>query len=129
VWQAAGRRVTLEEIEHRILRPEFGDARIDFAVNCASVTLDAAGRRYLASSEGLQVDGEILDVSSIFKWYGDDFIGQYASLLPGTRPPRERAILGAIATFGPAPASALAMTGRVRIRYLDYDWSLNDIAR
>ena len=66
-WQAAGRTVTLDDIEHRILRPTFKDARIHFAVNCASIscpplaaqpyrpeTLDAqlneAARTFLASS-------------------------------------------------------------------------------
>ncbi len=143
-WLAAGRAVTLDEIEHRILRPEFGDARIHFALNCASVScppladqpyrptmldaqLDAAGKRYLGSAEGLRVSGETFSVSSIFKWYGEDFIAQFASLIPGTRPARERAVLGAIVTWGPAPASAAALAGRSRIRYLDYDWSLNEV--
>lgn len=36
-WRAAGRTVTLDDIEHRIVRPEFKDARIHFAVNCASI--------------------------------------------------------------------------------------------
>jgi len=78
-WQAAGRTVTLDDIEHRILRPTFKDARMHFAVNCASVRcpplaatpyrpetlgsqLDEAARIYLASPEGLRVDGETLRV-------------------------------------------------------------------
>ena len=65
-WRVAGRQVTLDDIEHRILRPEFKDPRIHFAVNCASVgcpplrsepyrastisaQLDANARSYLAS--------------------------------------------------------------------------------
>ena len=145
-WRAAGRTVTLDEIEHRILRPTFKDARIHFAVNCASVScppletepyrpatldaqLDAAGRRFLASPEGLRVTGDRLEVSSIFKWYGDDFIAQYASLVPGPRGDDERAVLGAIVRFGPGGAADLARSGRPAIRFLSYDWSLNDISR
>lgn len=142
-WRAAGRVVTLDDIEHRILRPEFGDARVHFAINCASIScpplaedpyrattldaqLDAAARRYLASSEGLRVNGDTLEVSSIFKWYGDDFILQYSPLMPGERDVRERAILGAIVNFGPREGAARAQAGGVRLAYLEYDWSLND---
>lgn len=145
-WQVAGRSVTLDDIEHKILRPTFGDARVHFAVNCASVScpplaadpyradtldasLDAAARRYLGSTEGLRVDGGTLLVSSIFKWYGDDFIPQYAAIAAEGGTPRDRAILGAIVRFGPGDAVRRARTGRPRIGYLDYDWSLNDVAR
>jgi hypothetical protein len=144
-WQAAGRTVTLDDIEHRILRPTFKDARMHFAVNCASVScpplaatpyrpetlgsqLDEAARIYLASPEGLRVDGETLRMSSIFKWYGDDFIAQYSPLVPGGRDPKERAILGTIVRHGPAAAER-ARTGKPVVEYLDYDWSLNDTSR
>jgi hypothetical protein len=142
-WDAAGRRVSLDDIEHRILRPEFGDARIHFAINCASVScpplaaapygasgldaqLDEAARAYLASPQGLRFEPGRLRVSSIFKWYGDDFIGRYAATVPGDRPRRDRAILGTIAEYGPPAASAAARAGTPAIRYLEYDWSLND---
>lgn len=145
-WRAAGRTVTLDDIEHQILRPEFKEARIHFAVNCASIScpplvaepyrpgtlevqLDAAARTYLASSQGLQVDGDTFRVSSIFKWYGGDFVDGYAALLAGERNQTERAILGAIMKFGPAAASARARSGTPALRYLAYDWSLNDAIR
>ena len=88
-----------------------------------------AARGYLASREGLRVSGDTLSVSSIFKWYGDDFIAGYAGRVSGTRPPGERAVLGAIAAFGPPAAAATALTSRARVRFLDYDWSLNDVER
>ncbi|MCA1583478.1 MAG: DUF547 domain-containing protein [Acidobacteria bacterium] len=145
-WDVAGRRVTLDDIEHRILRPTFADARVHFAINCASIScplladvpyraetldaaLDAAARRYLSSAEGLRVDGDTVSVSSIFKWYGDDFISQYSPLAPNGRNARERAILGTIVRFGPAQTAERVRTGRSRIKYLHYDWSLNDLAR
>ena len=145
-WKAAGRTVTLDDIEHTILRPTFKDARIHFAVNCASFScpplaaqpyraetleaqLNEAARTYLASPEGLRIDGETLRVSSIFKWYGEDFIAEYSALAPGTRDQKERAILGAVIKFGPAPAAELARRGHARIAFLDYNWMLNDVAR
>jgi hypothetical protein len=145
-WRAAGRTVTLDDIEHRILRPLFKDARIHFAVNCASVscpplaarpyrpdTLDAqlndAARAYLASSEGLRIDGDTLRVSSIFKWYGEDFVAEYSRLAPGERGLNERAILGTVMKYGPPRAAELARSGHARLAFLDYNWSLNDVAR
>ncbi|MDH4063128.1 MAG: DUF547 domain-containing protein [Acidobacteriota bacterium] len=145
-WNVAGRRMTLDDIEHRLLRPEFKDARVHFAINCASLScpplsaepyradvldmqMDRAARGYLASAPGLQVDGQTVRVSSIFDWYGEDFVAQYAPLVPGTRDPVERAIFGAVVTFGPPEAVSLARSGRARVAFLDYDWSLNDVAR
>jgi hypothetical protein len=145
-WQVAGRRVTLDAIEHRIIRPTFAEPRIHFAVNCASVgcpplrrepyvgtrleeQLDEAARVFLGSRIGLQVDGDRLVVSSIFKWYGEDFLARYLGVGPSTGSPQDRAVLGAIARHGPAAAAALATSGRARLRYLDYDWSLNDAPR
>jgi Protein of unknown function, DUF547 len=145
-WKVAGRDVTLDDIEHRILRPTFKDARVHFAINCASKScppvrsepylpdrldaqLDDAARGYLASPFGLQVSGDVLKVSSIFSWYGEDFVAQFAGAIDRQRPDRDRAILGAIATYGPSEAAALARAGRARIEFLSYDWSLNDLAR
>lgn len=145
-WPVAGREMSLDDIEHRTLRPVFRDARVHFAINCASVScpplvaepyrssaldgqLDEAARGYLASREGVRVENGSLRVSSLFKWYGDDFVAEYAPLVPGARDARERAILGVIVRFGPAEAAALARTGAPTIRYLDYDWSLNDVNR
>lgn len=145
-WRAAGRTVTLDDIEHRILRPEFKDARIHFAVNCASTScpplaaepyrartldaqLDDAARTYMASDEGLQVTRDTLRVSSIFKWYGDDFVQEYAGVIGGEQEAKERAILGVIVQHGPPAAAARARTGVPAIRYLEYDWSLNDTQR
>lgn len=145
-WRAAGRQVTLDDIEHRILRPVFKDARIHFAVNCASIScpplaaepyrgdrldvqLDAAARRYLASREGVQVYGDTLRVSSIYKWYGEDFVEQYAPLMPGTRNATERAILGTIVKYGPPDAAAKARSGAPRLTFIDYNWALNDTKR
>ena len=144
-WKAAGRTVTLDDIEHRILRPTFREPLVHFAVNCASVscpplapepyraaTLDAqlhaAARRFLASPLGLTVRGTRLSVSSIFKWYGEDFVERYGSAVARAGSPVDRAILGVVAMFGPAEAKALAESGKASVAFLSYDWSLNDTA-
>ncbi len=68
-----------------------------------------------------------LSVSSIFKWYGEDFVERYGGLGTTPRSPVDRAILGVIATFGPAEAKAVAEGGTATIAFLSYDWSLNDV--
>jgi hypothetical protein len=144
-WRAAGRDLTLDQIEHGILRPEFGDARVHMAVNCASKScpplsaepyigadldrqLDDAARRYLAGPAGARVVGGRLRVSSIFKWYGDDFVKAYAPMHPGTGAATDRAIRGFVERYGPPDAAAAAKAGSP-LAFLDYDWSLNDIDR
>ncbi len=73
-WRAAGRTVTLDDIEHVILRPTFKEPRIHFAINCASVScpplrsepyaavrledqLEDSSREFLASELAVRVDG------------------------------------------------------------------------
>jgi Protein of unknown function, DUF547 len=145
-FKAASREVSLDDIEHRILRPEFKDARVHFAINCASVScpplreepyvpsqldiqLDDAARRYLASDQGVRVNGRTLRVSSIFDWYGDDFVPAFAGPDTGGRSAKERAILGAVVRFGPPAAPEVARAPGARVRFLRYDWSLNDTIR
>ena len=145
-WRAAGRTVTLDQIEHEILRPVFKEPRVHFAINCASrscpplaadpyvagrldAQLDEAGRRHLGDPHGLQITGDTLSVSSILKWYGDDFVQQFASTVASTQPAGVRAVLGVVVRFGPPAAADLARTGRVRVAFSSYDWSLNDVDR
>jgi hypothetical protein len=87
-----GRDVSLDEIEHAILRPTFKDARVHYAVNCASygcpnlrptawraetldVDLDAAARDFVNHPRGAALSGDSLKVSSIYKWFQSDFGG------------------------------------------------------
>jgi hypothetical protein len=143
-WKAAGRTLTLDDIEHKILRPEFKEPRVHFAINCASVgcpplaadpyraatldaQLDAAARRYLASAQGLRIQGDTLLVSKILEWYGEDFVARFAP--DAARTPRriEHAVRGVVERFGPPAAVELVRKPTSRIRFLDYDWSLNNV--
>jgi len=95
VWKVAvgrleGREVTLDEIEHRILRP-MGEPRIHLAIVCASMScpdlraepftsvrldgqLDEQSRRFLNNpAKGLRVEDGVIRVSKIFDWFEDDF--------------------------------------------------------
>lgn len=142
-WRVAGRDLTLDDIEHRILRPDFRDPRIHFAVNCASVScpplaaepyrgvtldaqLDTAARRFFASGEGVQLVDGSLRVSSLLKWYGGDFVEQFAPAIAGSRTPVDRAVLGALVRYAPAAVADVARSYTGTIRFLDYNWALND---
>jgi hypothetical protein len=129
-----GRQMSLDDIEHGRLRAEFGDPRIHYAVNCASIgcpnllarpwqaatleaDLDAAARAYVNHSRGVTVLGEgRLRVSSLYKWYVEDFGGSDAGIVVHLR-------------RYAAPPLAARLDGRVRIVDDGYDWSLNDAPR
>ena len=87
-----GERLSLDDIEHRILRPLWHDARIHYALNCAALgcpslqpepflaarleeQLERAARAYVNHPRGVTVaDGELV-VSSIYEWFKQDFGG------------------------------------------------------
>jgi hypothetical protein len=124
-----GRIITLDSIEHDILRPQFKDPRVHVAVNCASKScpslwgepfignrldaqLNAATRAFINNPKFNRIENNTLYVSRIFKWFSEDFnddiIGffeQYAS--------------------GELKNTITARRSSLEVEYLDYDWSLN----
>ena len=123
-----GRTLTLDEIEHSILRPQFKDARVHFAIVCASkgcpplivqpyrgAVLDDQLNRvttaFLNRPGNYRLAGDRFEVSSIFKWFGEDFgnlIDFYIRYAQGD-----------------LKQALQAGRDRIRVGYLDYDWSLN----
>jgi hypothetical protein len=96
IVQVAGQSLTLNDIEHRILRPIWKDKRIHYAVNCASLgcpnlqakpynaltlnkQLDAAAKEFINADKGLMFAGNTLVLSSIYDWYSVDF-GDFEAL-------------------------------------------------
>lgn len=124
-----GTGVTLNDIEHRILRPIWKDPRIHYAVNCASVgcpnllrkaytparmekLLEKGARKYVNNERGVRVDGDGLVVSSIYVWFQDDFGGSDAAVIDHLRKYA-------------APRLQKLLEGRTAIDGHAYDWSLN----
>jgi hypothetical protein len=139
VWKhpagkVAGRTVTLDEVEHRILRP-IGEPRIHAAIVCASTScpslrreayqaerleaqLDAAMRDWLASpAKGVRIEADRVLLSRIFDWFAADF-EPAGGALAFARPYLSESARVALDALGPNP----------RIEWLEYDWTLNDSA-
>lgn len=144
-WTVAGRSVSLDEVEHDILRKEFHEPRIHFALVCASKScpalrslefrgdsldaqLDSAAREFVldpSRNDFTPRDGAIR-ISKIFDWYGKDFVGVYSDPTFERIYGREMgAVLAYVARFLPAETVAALRTKRARVKYLPYDWSLN----
>ncbi|MFQ5534990.1 MAG: DUF547 domain-containing protein [Sphingomonadales bacterium] len=130
IFAVEGVELSLDDIEHRILRPLWRDPRIHYAVNCAAVgcpelaarayqatqmeeMLESAARRYVNHPRGVALANHRLKVSSIYVWYREDFGGGDSQVI---------AHLKAYA----APDLARALSDIKRIDSHDYDWSLND---
>jgi len=141
-----GERMSLDQIEHQILRKEFQEPRIHVALVCAaqscpplrqetyegemlSEQLDDQTRRFVSGREGFIIDREDNRVylSSIFKWYGEDFIGVYEpeSGYTGLNQ-KERAVLSFISQYLPDEDQKYLKDGSYKVKYLDYNWTLNE---
>jgi len=125
-----GQLLTLDQIEHDILRKRFGDPRVHFAVNCASKgcpplqaepftgsrldeQLNRAARAFVNDSDFNRLEGHTLWVSKIFDWFSEDF---------------EDDVIGFFILFAEPPLKDRLKKNRdrIRVKYLDYDWSLNE---
>jgi hypothetical protein len=122
---------TLDHIEHDILRPRFRDPRVHFAINCAAKScppllsepyrgealnaqLTRATADFLNQPANSRLEGDQLWVSSIFKWFTEDF---------------NRDVVGFYLQHARDNLKQKLETsrGRIEVKYLDYDWSLNGV--
>lgn len=129
-------KVSLNQMEHEILR-KMGDPRIHFAIVCASHScprllnrayvpdrvdeqLTENARVFFANPENFRYDESsgTFYLSSILKWFAEDFGANKAEQL--------KTITQWLPTES---AQRAALAGNVKIRYLDYDWSLNEQPR
>ena len=129
---AGGREVSLDDIEHKILRVEWSDPRVHYAVNCAALgcpnlqtraweaatldaDLDAAARAYVNDPRGVQIRSRGgLKVSRIYKWFIEDFGDSEAGVIAHLELYAE-------------PELKAAIAANRDIRQHAYDWSLNDV--
>jgi len=118
-----GKKITLNNLEHDIIRKEYNEPRIHMVLVCAAKgcpplrseayvaerlneQLNYQSKLYLTSSKGIRIDkdkGRVY-LSAIFKWYGNDFPSVSAFV---------------------EKHSGKSLAG-LDVRWIDYDWSLND---
>lgn len=138
--------LTLEQIEHEILRKKFNEPRIHMALVCAAMgcpplrrepyvggrldeQLADQTRRFLGDPEKFRIDRRRKRVylSSIFKWFAEDFVETYAPAEEIGRFDRETsAVLNFVASYLSEADRTYILSGNYRIKYFDYDWSLNE---
>lgn len=125
----AGTELSLDDIEHRIVRPLFGDPLSHYGLNCASYscpnlatraytgeTVDAilaqGARDYVNHPRGVAVSSGTITASKIYSWYAEDFGGtaRLKTHWKSFAAPDLKARIDAAAIGG-----------------YDYDWSLNDV--
>lgn len=132
-FSAAGRQVTLNQIENEIIRPTFKEPLIHFGLVCAARScpplitraytegnvrsqLAANAEAYLADTKQNRYDAgtKTLYLSKIFEWYKDDFGGNDAGLIEFAK------------KHGPSSMkTALASASGVTVKFNEYDWTLN----
>ena len=129
IVRSDGQVLTLDQVEHEILRPEFKDPRVHFAINCAALScpplasepyrgdslnqqLDAAATAFINRSDRNYLEDETLHVSRIFKWFSEDFGG---------------AVVDFVLKYakGDLLSQLQQKHDDLRVKYLSYDWSLN----
>lgn len=137
----AGKTISLNNLEHKMIRPVFKDPRIHVALVCAARSCPSIrGEAYVGSRVQEQLEDQSklfannpkyvnydaaakkLSLSAILKWYGEDWDelypnGAYLQWLEGLvdDPETKAGIEGAIA-------------GSVTVEFFDYDWALNSKA-
>lgn len=144
-FNVMGKEVTLDEIEHKILRVQFNEPRIHMGLVCASIgcplllqepytgdkldeQLDEQTRKFIALNQNFKIDKQNNQVylSSIFKWFGEDFIPSFKDQEKFTGSDKERAVLNFVSQYLNESEQKYLINGKYQIKYLDYDWSLND---
>lgn len=120
--------VSLDYIEHTILRPTFKDPRVHFAVNCASKScppllstpylgktldsqLDEVTQAFVNDTKNNYLQGNTLYLSKIFKWFSGDFDNNPTGFI--------------LKYASENLKSEINSQKSLKVKYLDYDWSLN----
>ena len=132
VVRVNSRELSLNDIEHRIVRPVFEGPRIHYAFNCAAAgcpnlmprawraetleaDLDAAERAYVNDPRGIRFDTNgRLTLSKIYSWFSEDFGNDEEEVLEDL-------------TYAASPELQDKLSGRTSIDRYEYDWSLNDV--
>ena len=125
----AGQERTLDALENRVIRSQFAEPRIHFALNCASTScpplarrplraetlnaqLAAQTRAFVRQSTRVDADTQKVFVSRLFEWFADDFGGAVG-------------VRRFVARHSQAETAELVQNAGTTIAFTEYDWALN----
>ena len=141
-----GEDMTLDHIEHEIIRKEFNEPRIHAAIVCAAKScpplrteafradrldaqLDDQSRRFLGVPGRFGIDREknVVYLSPILDWFAEDFVRKYGHLgRIGDHGERDSAVLQFARQYVSDSDAAYIDSETYQVEYLKYDWSLNE---
>ena len=124
-FKIGGQEASLDEIEHKILRRQFNEPRIHFAINCASFScpplrneafvaskldkqLDKQARAFINDTKRNRITPDKAEVSQIFNWFKGDFTKN-----------------GSLLEYLNKYSSTKIKPG-AEVDYMKYDWNLNE---
>lgn len=138
-------RISLNDMEHKILRGHFKEPRIHFAIVCASLgcpalrmepytadhlneQLEDAVTKFVWNASKVRLDkaGQRIDLSPIFQWFAEDFRDYADDQWKHEYAVEKAGPLAFISRYIPAEDGLFLKTGPVDISYFTYDWSLNE---
>lgn len=145
-FNVVGRTMTLEHIEHKILRAQFKEPRIHVALVCAAMgcpplrnepytgeklndQLNHQMKLFLCHRAKFKMNREkgTVYLSPIFQWFAKDFVNNDTPSKPiGQFNEQESAVIQAIAPHLEDPFKGFLLSGKYKVKYLEYDWSLNE---
>lgn len=125
-FQIGGKDFSLDQVEHKILRKDFEEPRIHFAVNCASVScpilrqeaytadrldqqLDEQARVFINDERRNRIEQNEVEISKIFSWFTGDFTNG-------------QALIAFLNQY-----SETMIDEDAKVTYMDYEWGLNDV--
>jgi hypothetical protein len=124
-FKIGGEDANLDEIEHKILRKEFDEPRIHFAINCASFScppllneaffperidtqLDKVAKSFINDTKRNKISPNQIEISKIFSWFKGDFT-------------KKGSLIDYLNKY-----STVKINPKAKVSYLEYDWSLNE---
>ncbi|MEM7350914.1 MAG: FAD-dependent oxidoreductase, partial [Acidobacteriota bacterium] len=146
MFRVMGREMTLNAIEHEVLRVEYDEPRIHWSLVCAAIScpplrnepytaerldeqLDDQTRRVVALPSNFRIDRQAgkVQVSKILQWYGEDFVFSFEPEEGfGDHSEAERSFLSFLSSYLNEADREYLESGTYDVEYLDYDWSLNE---
>ena len=148
-FTVSGKSYTLGHIEHKILRKEFNEPRIHMALVCAAIgcpalrnepytgskldwQLDSQGRKFFTDPMKSQFDPEerVLKISPILKWFAGDFVKTGSAKKTKRYSKKQARVLEFVSKYLDKDFAFFSTSAKaVKIKYLKYDWSLNEQAQ